>query len=419
MIMRYLISTICMALLLWGCDSTTEVPAKPKLVRKKIVTPIDNTAKVSTSKTVRTAKKAPTAQPQNKQIIAKVDRNKPLAQKQPPARTAADSRQVIVKKVPANRSLKSESKSVIRNEPLAQKQPPAKTAADSRLLIAQKLPANQTSDSESKSVIRNEPLAQKQPPAKTAADSRLVIGKKMAANRPSNSEPRPAMQKKPVIGPKNVAGNSQVAQKQPPAKTAADSRLVMGKKMATNATPNSESEPVMQKKPAISPKSEITKIQTAAKKYIRPSGGESAAGDKLIASNSAVTQDMLSASIPAIYDPTGKIDPFEPLYREKPSAVKKMRRKKRVPRTPLERIDLAQLKLVGIILAGSGNRAMVEEASGKGYVIKKGTYIGTNAGKVVKIQKEIVTVAEEFEDVFGKVKTRNRELKLPKPPGEF
>ena len=99
--------------------------------------------------------------------------------------------------------------------------------------------------------------------------------------------------------------------------------------------------------------------------------------------------------------------------------MKKKRRKKRVPRTPLERIDLAQLKLVGIILAASGNRAMVEEASGKGYVIKKGTYIGTNAGKVVKIHKEIVTVEEEFEDVFGKVKTRKRELKLPKPPGEF
>ena len=339
MIMRYLISTICMALLLWGCDSTTEVPAKPKVVRKKIVTPIDNTAKVSTSKTVRTAKKAPAAQPQNKQIIAKVDRNKPLAQKQPPAKTAADSRLVIVKKVPAN--------------------------------------------------------------------------------RPSNSESRPVMQKKPVIGPENVAGNSQVAQKQPPAKTAADSRLVIGKKVAANPTPNSESKPVMQKKPAISPKSEITKIKTAAKNSIKPSGGESVAGDKMIASNSAVTQDMLSASIPAIYDPTGKIDPFEPLFREKPTAVKKMRRKKRVPRTPLERIDLAQLKLVGIILAGSGNRAMVEDASGKGYVIKKGTYIGTNAGKVVKIQKEIVTVAEEFEDVFGKVKTRNRELKLPKPPGEF
>ena len=65
--------------------------------------------------------------------------------------------------------------------------------------------------------------------------------------------------------------------------------------------------------------------------------------------------------------------------------------------TPLERIDLSQLKLVGIILASSGNRALVEESSGKGYVIKTGTYIGVNSGKVVKIRKEKVVVEEEFE----------------------
>ncbi len=130
--------------------------------------------------------------------------------------------------------------------------------------------------------------------------------------------------------------------------------------------------------------------------------------------------DLLSASIPKSYDAIGKIDPFEPLFREKPESVKKSKRKKkRIPRTPLERIDLSQLKLVGIILASSGNRALVEESSGKGYVIKKGTYIGMNSGKVVNIKKEKVVVEEEFEDVFGKTKFRHREIKLPKPPGEF
>ena len=130
--------------------------------------------------------------------------------------------------------------------------------------------------------------------------------------------------------------------------------------------------------------------------------------------------DLQSASIPKSYDAIGKIDPFEPLFREKPESVKKSKRKKkRIPRTPLERIDLSQLKLVGIILASSGNRALVEESSGKGYVIKKGTYIGMNSGKVVNIKKEKVVVEEEFEDVFGKTKFRHREIKLPKPPGEF
>jgi type IV pilus assembly protein PilP len=122
-----------------------------------------------------------------------------------------------------------------------------------------------------------------------------------------------------------------------------------------------------------------------------------------------------------LYNPAGKIDPFEPLFKDKPSPKKEMKskRKRRVPRTPLERIDISQLKLVGIILAASGNRALVEESTGKGYVIKKGTYIGTNAGKVTAIEKDAVIVEEEYEDVFGKLKVQKKELKLPKPPGEL
>jgi type IV pilus assembly protein PilP len=52
-------------------------------------------------------------------------------------------------------------------------------------------------------------------------------------------------------------------------------------------------------------------------------------------------------------------------------------------------------------------------------VIKKGTYIGTNAGKVTAIEKDAVIVEEEYEDVFGKLKVQKKELKLPKPPGEL
>ena len=143
------------------------------------------------------------------------------------------------------------------------------------------------------------------------------------------------------------------------------------------------------------------------------------AGKKLTPSNPVTASNMLPDGIPPLYDPKGKIDPFEPLVREQAVVARKNRQIKRAPRTPLERIDLSQLKLVGIILAASGNRALVEESSGKGYVIKKGTYVGTNGGKIVNIRKEIVTVEEKFEDVFGKIKTRKRELKLPKPPGEF
>lgn len=285
--MRYLISTICIALLLWGCDNTSAVPASPKVVRKKIVAPKDNTAKVRTKKTVRTAKTKPAAKRQTKTVVAKVDRTQAVAKNQPVAEKGTDSRPLIAKKV------------------------------------------------------------------------------------------------------------------------------------ATKPAQNNQSNQVKQKKPAISPKSDITEIKQTVKNQTQPGGGKSVAAKKLKASNPVTASKMQPGGIPPMYDPTGKIDPFEPLFREKPVLARKNKRIKRAPRTPLERLDLSQLKLVGIILAASGNRALVEEASGKGYVIRKGTYIGTNGGQIVKIQKEIITVEEKFEDIYGKIKTRKRELKLPKPPGEF
>ena len=120
------------------------------------------------------------------------------------------------------------------------------------------------------------------------------------------------------------------------------------------------------------------------------------------------------------YDPNGKIDPFLPLFRaQADETIKKKRTRTRAhPPTPLEKIDLSQLKLVSILIRPSSKLAMVEEASGKGYLVKKGTYIGVNSGKVVKIQKDRLQVEEQVEDVYGKLTLRVRELKLQKPPGE-
>ena len=212
--------------------------------------------------------------------------------------------------------------------------------------------------------------------------------------------------RKPVPPQRKPAKASQPAPK--PESPSPDKQSPEKPVLAKKATPPAV-KPVETKtqKPSLKPKSDISKIQT-------PSVGQPAPatpGPSTVASTSAARP---------VYNPKGKVDPFEPLFREKPSLARaKPKRKKRVPRTPLEKIDLSQLRLVGIITASSGNKALVEESNGKGYVIRTGTYIGTNSGKVVKIQNNKVIVAEEYEDVVGNVTVRNKELKLPKPPGEF
>ncbi|MGD8610104.1 MAG: pilus assembly protein PilP [Desulfobacterales bacterium] len=223
-----------------------------------------------------------------------------------------------------------------------------------------------------------------------------IVRKKIRSAADKKSGPP---QRKPTIA-------SRPAPKPQPAgsgKQATENPALAQKSVSPAVTPPETKAPQL----PIKPKSDISKIQSSSPG--QPAQPE--AGQTLVAGTSIKNRPT--------YNPKGKVNPFEPLFRERRVAASKSKRKKRIPRTPLEKIDLSQLKLVGIVMASSGNKALVEESNGKGYVIKKGTYIGTNAGKVIDIESDKVIVAEEYEDVVGNVTLRNKELTLPKPPGEF
>jgi len=141
---------------------------------------------------------------------------------------------------------------------------------------------------------------------------------------------------------------------------------------------------------------------------------------ELVAEKSPIPKNTTMSETIDLYNPEGKLDPFESLFRKErvSLAVANKKIKQRKPLTPLERINLSQLTLVGIIEAPSGNRALVQESTGKGYVVKKGTYIGTNSGKIVQILKDRIIIEEESEDIYGKVSIIKKPIKLQKPPGE-
>jgi type IV pilus assembly protein PilP len=159
---------------------------------------------------------------------------------------------------------------------------------------------------------------------------------------------------------------------------------------------------VVEKLPVV--KNKIAPAQIEKKKQIHPPVNDSQ--EESASFNSISTREEWTT------------DPFEPLFNGKSGriAAKKKRAKRASrPRTPLEAIDLSQLRLVGVTLSAKGNTALVEDASGKGYVIKKGTYIGANAGKVIQILKDRFIIEEEIEDVHGKIITQKRVIKLHKP----
>jgi len=115
------------------------------------------------------------------------------------------------------------------------------------------------------------------------------------------------------------------------------------------------------------------------------------------------------------YDSQGKIDPFKPLIQNQPEESKPVvdEGPKRIL-TPLEKIELSQIRLVAVIIMKTKKIAMVEEASGKGYEVGIGTYIGKNQGKVSEIKSSSIVIKELVKDYKGRLKEHVQEIKLHK-----
>lgn len=125
--------------------------------------------------------------------------------------------------------------------------------------------------------------------------------------------------------------------------------------------------------------------------------------------------DILKEKTIKHYNARGKIDPFKSLMQEKAeeSAAIVDKGPKRIL-TPLEKIDLSQIRLVAVIILKNRKIAMVEEANGKGYEIGIGTYIGKNQGSVSEIRDDRIIVKEIIRDHKGRQKEKVQELKLHK-----
>lgn len=109
-----------------------------------------------------------------------------------------------------------------------------------------------------------------------------------------------------------------------------------------------------------------------------------------------------------VYVSEGKRDPFLPF-----DLAPKTANNENLP--PLERYDLAQLKVSAILTDKIGGMvAIVEDATGKGYTVKVGSKIGDKNGTVVSIDETQLNVLEKVTDFTGEVKQDLRSVKLQK-----
>ncbi len=141
--------------------------------------------------------------------------------------------------------------------------------------------------------------------------------------------------------------------------------------------------------------------------------------DESVALDDATFQSLIQVeTVKVYYSGEGKVDPFDPLIKDAPPPEKRVDVvEKEVPRrilTPLEKLDFSQMKLVAVMGREFGNVAMVQESSGKGYLVDIGTYIGKNSGQVVAIEKDKLLIQEQVKDYKGNTVERFQEMKLNK-----
>ncbi len=112
-------------------------------------------------------------------------------------------------------------------------------------------------------------------------------------------------------------------------------------------------------------------------------------GDVSQARRNQIRTEVQSFMEPFIYDPKGRRDPFRPYSEYRPDEGEISG-----PVLPLQRFDLDQLKLIGIIWDVSDPKAMFLDPNSKVHVVGKEERVGRNNGYVATIREGEVVVVE-------------------------
>ncbi len=112
------------------------------------------------------------------------------------------------------------------------------------------------------------------------------------------------------------------------------------------------------------------------------------------------------------YNPAGRRDPFAPII------AKEGKKAKVGDRPPLERFNVNEFKLTGIIWGGFGYNAMLEGPDGKGYFVRVGTIIGPNRGVVKNISQHSLVIEEKYKTYTGETERKEIVVELRKKQEE-
>lgn len=168
-----------------------------------------------------------------------------------------------------------------------------------------------------------------------------------------------------------------------------------------------ESAPPVASKPAPSTASSVVpKAPTPAPAVPAPATGAvpAPAGEEGTPSAAPVKKEDPASLFQ--YNPEGRRDPFKSII----VASAKRSTSENLP--PLQRKDLSEMKLIGIVWGSFGYGAVVQTPDGKGYPVRKGTRIGINNGVISQITNKELVIEEKYLDIFGETKVRSVVMEL-------
>jgi len=126
---------------------------------------------------------------------------------------------------------------------------------------------------------------------------------------------------------------------------------------------------------------------------------------------------LVQKPVSSVAAPTGQFDfskskdPFKPFVVARPDTSVKTARKLDTSTLPIHSFALEQFRLIAVVADPNGNRAMVVDPAGKGYVLKVGMSIGSDEARVTRIDGSGVVLVRQFRDDSGK--TRRETVKIP------
>lgn len=106
------------------------------------------------------------------------------------------------------------------------------------------------------------------------------------------------------------------------------------------------------------------------------------------------------------YSSAGKPDPFRPLIADTVTKLATDDDRDKRFLTPLQKYELKDLKLVAVVVAGDEPTAMLEDPTGYGYFVHKGTLIGPNDGVVERVTDTGVIIREKIYNSLGEIEPR-------------